>query len=163
MGSGASVNVTSISLLLASTRYFTPAPASYTTPFIKPAKKLLKFTLVPVVVTQVLVPVDRADDLVCARETAAPTNLRAHIFAAFADVDDHAFDQQADDLLPFGRRRRGGVPEGRDVAGRRGDPGELVPAQLGRLILPESVVFFFESALTDGAQPSRRRLRTPSP
>ncbi len=30
---------------------------------------------------------------------------------------------------------------------RRRDPGELVPAQLGRLLPPESVVFFFESAL----------------
>jgi hypothetical protein len=54
------------------------------------------------VVAQVLMARDRADDLVTAREAPAPMNLKIHIFTVFADMDDHALDQQADDLLPLG-------------------------------------------------------------
>src|SRR5262249_35054487 len=102
----------------------------------------------PGVVAQVLVELDRADDLVTAREAPTPIDLHVYIFAVLADMDDHALDQQADDLLPLGWRRRRGVPEGWDIAGQGGDPGEFVLAQLGRLVPSESVIFFFELALT---------------
>ena len=86
--------------------------------------------------------------------------LHVYIFAVLADMDDHALDQQADDLLPLSPRRHLGLPEGRDIAGQRGDPGELVPAQLGRLIPPVSVVFFFEpTSVAQGLLPARSNVR----
>src|SRR5262249_57398413 len=90
----------------------------------------------------------RGDALVTAGQAPTTIDLHTYIFAVLADMDDHALDQQADDLLPLGWRRRRGVPERRDVAGQGGDPGEFVLAQLGRLVPSESVIFFFELALT---------------